>query len=101
MKVESQFQKNLVKEIKAMAPSGDITVLKNEASMIQGIPDLVVFYKDKYAMLEVKKSENASHRPNQDWYIKKFANEAFGYFIYPENKDKVLDAMKNYLGIKK
>lgn len=80
-----------------MAPRGDITVLKNEATMVQGIPDLVVFYKDRFAMLEVKKSENASHRPNQDWYIKKFANEAFGYFIYPENKDKVLNAMKTYL----
>lgn len=97
MKVESQFQKDLIKEIKGMAPRGDITVLKNDATIAQGIPDLVVFYKDRFAMLEVKKSENASHRPNQDWYIKKFANESFGYFIYPENKDKVLNAMKTYL----
>ena len=44
-------------------------VLKNDPNYIQGIPDLTVFYQDKWATLEVKKSENASHQPNQDYYV--------------------------------
>ena len=87
-KKENEFQDNLRKEIEAMFPG--CLVVKNDPNYLQGIPDLSIFYKDKWAMLEVKKSKDAPDRPNQPYYIS-LANEmSFGAKIYPENKEEVL-----------
>ena len=91
--LESKFQSNLIKEIKASFPG--CIVLKNDSSYLQGIPDLSVFYKDKWAMLEVKKSANASHQPNQDYYVNKMNEMSYSRFVYPENKDEVLSELKH------
>ena len=85
---ESKFQKDLRKELEMIFPG--CVVLKNDPNYLQGIPDLTIFYKDKWAMLEVKESANAPERPNQSFYIS-WANEmSFGAKIYPENKEEVL-----------
>ena len=86
--LENKFQSNLIKEIKKLFPG--CMVLKNDPTYIQGIPDLVVLYKDKWASLEVKKSATASHRPNQNYYVEKMNAMSFSRFIFPENKDEVL-----------
>lgn len=91
--LESKFQSNLIKEIKATFPG--CVVLKNDSSYLQGIPDLSIFYKDKWAALEVKKSANASHQPNQDYYVNKMNEMSYSKFIYPENKEEVLNELKH------
>lgn len=93
---ESKFQSELKKEIEKRFPGA--LVLKNDSGYIQGIPDLSVFYKDKYAFLECKKSENESHRPNQDYYVEKIDKMSFARFIYPENKEEVLDELQKSFG---
>ena len=65
-------------------------ILKNDSSYYQGIPDLLVLFKDKWAMLECKRSSNASHRPNQDYYIEKFGQMSYANFISPDNKEEVI-----------
>lgn len=90
--VESDFQSKLIKEIEERFP-GSI-VIKNDSSYIQGIPDLTVFYKDKWATLECKKDQNASPRPNQPYYVELMNKMSFSSFIYPENKKEVLDEME-------
>ena len=86
--LENKFQSNLIKEIKKLFPG--CMVLKNDPTYIQGIPDLLVLYKDKWASLEVKKSATAPHRPNQNYYVEKMNAMSFSRFIFPENKDEVL-----------
>lgn len=85
---ESKFQSDLKKELRCMFPGCIITKL--DSGDIQGIPDLLVLYKDKWAVLENKRSIKASHQPNQDYYVDKMNNMSFASFIYPENKDEVL-----------
>jgi hypothetical protein len=87
-KLESKFQSDLIKELKEMFPG--CIVLKNDPNYIQGIPDLTIFWMDRWATLEVKKSANASHQPNQDYYVDKMNYMSFSRFIYPENKEVVL-----------
>jgi hypothetical protein len=65
-------------------------VIKNDPNYLQGIPDLTVFWGDRWATLEVKKNANASHQPNQDYYVDLMDRMSFSRFIYPENKEVVL-----------
>lgn len=98
-KLESKFQSDLIKKIKTMLPGA--IVLKNDPNYIQGIPDLSVFFEDKYAILEVKKSANATHRPNQDYYIEKFSEHTYAAFVYPENEEEVLNELQSALRTKR
>jgi hypothetical protein len=65
-------------------------VLKNDPNYLQGIPDLTLFWHDKWATLEVKKTKDAPHQPNQDYYVNLHDSMSFSRFIYPENKEEVL-----------
>lgn len=69
-------------------------VLKNDAGYRQGIPDLVVFYEDRWAMLEVKAYEDAPHQVNQDHYVERLNAMSFAAFIYPKNERAVLHALR-------
>lgn len=91
MKRESDFQSKLKKELKEMFPGCIITKL--DSGDIQGIPDLLILYKDKWATLENKRSAKASKQPNQEYYVNKMNEMSFSRFIYPENKEKVLDEL--------
>ena len=88
---ESKFQSDLKKELKQRFPGCIVTKL--DSSDIQGIPDLLVLYKNKWATLENKRSANAPHRPNQDYYVNKMNEMSFSRFIYPENKEDVLNEL--------
>lgn len=92
---ESKFQSDLIKEIKDRFP-GSI-VLKNDADYCQGIPDLTVFYKNRWATLECKKDKKSPHRPNQEYYVDKMSEMSFSAFIFPENKEEVLNDMERSL----
>ena len=93
---ESKFQANLKKELKQMFPGCIVTKL--DSGDIQGIPDLLVLYKDKWATLENKRSKTASKRPNQDYYVNKMNKMSFSRFIYPENKEEVLNELRKTFG---
>lgn len=94
MKRENSFQSSLIKELKKIFP--DCIVLKNDSSYIQGFPDLSIYVGDKWALLECKRSQNEIHQPNQDFYIQKANGMSYGSFIYPENKDEVIEELKAY-----
>lgn len=89
---ERNFQAKLIKELKDRFDG--CIVMKNDANYIQGIPDLLVLYKNKWAALECKKSKKESHQPNQDYYVELMDNMSFASFICPENKEEVLNAIQ-------
>ena len=95
--LENKFQADLIKEIKEELPG--CIVLKNDSSYLQGIPDLSIFYRDKWAMLEVKKDAKAKHQPNQDYYVNKANEMSHSAFIYPENKDEVLCGLRKHFNV--
>ncbi len=88
---ESKFQHSLIEKIKTRFPGS--VVLKNDPNYIQGIPDLLVLYKQRWAALECKASGEASHRPNQDYYISSLNSMGYASFVYPENEEEVLDEL--------
>ena len=91
-KEEGAFQDELVKDLQKRFPG--CYVLKNDPNYIQGIPDLLILYNDRWAMLECKKSKTAKHRPNQDYYIETFNGMSYASFIFPENKEEILNELQ-------
>lgn len=86
--LESVYQSRLIKKLERRFPG--CFILKNDSGYRQGVPDLVVFYGERWAMLEVKADEGASHQPNQDYYVELLSEMSFAAFIYPENEEAVL-----------
>lgn len=93
MEKENSFQSKLKKELKERYPGCIVTKL--DSSDIQGIPDLLVLYKNKWATLENKRSKKAKKRPNQEYYVQVMNDMSFSRFIYPENKEQVLSELDN------
>lgn len=96
-RLESSFQSDLIVELKVRFP--DCIVLKNDPSYVQGIPDLLVLWQDRWAALECKASLHSRLQPNQSWYIVEMNTMSFASVISPENKEEVLDALTTAFGI--
>lgn len=92
-KLESKFQKELMDEIRERYPG--CIIVKNDPNYIQGFPDWTIFYGKRWAVLEAKRDEDAPHQPNQDYYVEKLDSMSFSRFVYPENKEAVLNALQS------
>lgn len=91
--LESTVQTRLIKRLENLFPG--CMILKNDSGYKQGIPDLLVLYKRRWALLEVKASAGAPQQPNQEYYIELGRKLSFAAFIYPENMEEVLDALQS------
>ena len=87
-RLESQYQAKLIQKLCQIFPG--CFILKNDSGYMQGVPDLLVLFEDKWAMLEVKESPTAAEQPNQRYYVEKLDSMSFAAFIYPENEEDVL-----------
>src|SRR5690554_2555094 len=91
-KLESKFQKEVISDLKKMFPGCIIN--KNDPNHIQGFPDLTILYKKKWATLECKRFAKAKKQPNQKYYVDLTDEMSFSRFIYPENKEEVLNELQ-------
>lgn len=96
MRSETKYQADLVKKIKTMFPGCFVT--RTDPRRDQGIPDILILFGDKWAMLEVKRSANEPTRPNQEYHVNRFNNLSFASFIYPENEEEVLSGLQSAFG---
>lgn len=90
--LEKEFQSKLIKRLKNLFDG--CIVMKTDPSYIQGFPDLLILYKNKWAVLENKRSKNASKQPNQEYYVELLDEMSFSRFVYPENIEEVLDELQ-------
>lgn len=90
--LERNFQSKLIKELKDRFPG--CIVMKTDPNYIQGMPDLLMLCNNRWASLECKRSASAPHQPNQDFYVEKLDQMSFSRFIYPENKEEVLNDLE-------
>lgn len=90
--LERTYQKYLIQKCKDVFPG--CVVLKNDSSYIQGIPDLLILYQNKWAMLEVKPHERYRMSPNQEYYLHLLNDMSYASFIHPENEEAVFYALQ-------
>lgn len=95
-KLENDFQAELRKELEAVFPG--CMILKNDSGFLQGIPDLTLLWGRHWAVLEVKRSTFATYQPNQEWYIDHLDEMSYAAMICPENKDEVINELKQAFG---
>lgn len=94
---EIAYQAELVERIEAMFPG--CFVLRNDPTVVQGIPDILILFGCGWAMLEVKLAANSPTRPNQPYYVERFNEMSYAAFVYPENEDEVLHDLQFAFGL--
>lgn len=95
MRKERDYQPVFIKKVRALFPG--CVILKNNPNYMQGVPDLIVLWNDRWAMFEVKRSRpltSADFEPNQEWYIEELDKMSFCACVYPENEQEVLSALQ-------
>lgn len=97
--LENKFKTDLIKEIKVMFPG--CIIIHLDPNDIQGISDLLILYEDRWAVLEGKKSRTARHQPNQEYYIDRMNEMSFARFIYPENKEEILNELQQAFRVRR
>jgi hypothetical protein len=92
---ENKFQSDLRKRLSEMFPG--CFILKNDPTLLQGVPDLTILFNDRWAGLEVKRSASSPFEPNQEYYISVWNEMSFAAVIYPENEEEVLRGLQQAL----
>lgn len=96
---ENKFQAKLIVELEHLFPG--CMVIKLDSGYIQGIPDLLILFEDKWVTLEAKDFAGARRQPNQDYYVTRMNEMSFSAFIYPENKEAVLNEIQHAFGTRR
>lgn len=96
-KLESEFQRRFMDELRYIFPG--CIVFKTDASYIQGFPDLLMLYNNRWAAFECKRSSTATVRPNQKYYVDILDMMSFARFVYPENEEEVLNEVQQAFGV--
>lgn len=86
--LESKFQAALINELEQIFEG--CFIIRTDPNYIQGFPDFLMLYKNKWAAFECKRRENSPQQPNQEYYISELDAMSFASFICPENKEEVL-----------
>lgn len=92
--LEKHFQAKLIKEVEALLPG---SIVSKVETTIQGFPDILILYEDKWATLECKRNKSAERQPNQTDYVDRMNAMSFSRFVYPENKEEVLNDLQQAL----
>lgn len=89
-RLESGFQDKLKEDLKTLFPGCMIFKM----DQIQGIPDLLVLYKNMWATLECKRGARSKKQPNQEYYVDLMNQMSFSRFINKDNKEEVLNELR-------
>lgn len=94
---EAAYQNKLIRKLEKLIPG--CFILKNDSSYVQGVPDLIILYSDRWAMLEVKRATSAVNQANQEYWVNRLNEMSFAAFIWPENEEDVLYELQRSFGL--
>ena len=93
---ETTFDRQFCKKLRQLLPG--CLILKGQSAQLQGIPDRLVIWQDRWAFLEFKRSKTAVRQPNQEWYVGMLNDWSYASFVYPENEEQVLHEIQQAFG---
>jgi len=89
---ETMFQARVIRKIRKMFP--ECIILKNDPNYLQGVPDILILWGNRWAALEVKTGPMSEQQVNQDYYVSKMNEMSFAAFIWPGNEKEILDELQ-------
>ena len=90
--LERDFQVEFKAQLKSRFPT--CLILKQDPNQLQGVPDLLVLYEDKWAAFETKRKRKSKKQLNQEYYVEQLNDMSFAAFVNPDNVDEVLDSLE-------
>lgn len=96
---ETKFQSDLIKRLRSFIDQHGF-VINMDGNYIQGFPDILILYKDTWAVLECKRSKKEPYQPNQEYYLEFIGEYVFSMTIHPGNEDEVIYALQQALRIR-
>lgn len=93
--LESTFKRKFLIKLETLYPG--IIILQNDPEFRPGIPDTILLYGDRWAMLEFKRSSTARRQPNQDYYVNVLDKMSYAAFVCPENERTILNDLQSAL----
>jgi hypothetical protein len=94
---ESLYQAKLIKKLETLFPG--CLIIRIDSRQIQGLPDILILFNDRWAVLEVKMSENSATQPNQEYYVNLLNDMSYASFINPENEEEMLSDLQSTFGL--
>lgn len=91
--LETEFRSGLKEQLEEEFPG--CMILHQNPNMMQGVPDLLVLFEDKWAALETKRAFNSSKQPNQPHYVERMNNMSYSSFVSPDNVNEVMDDLQS------
>lgn len=88
-RLESGFQDKFKKELLERFPGSMVFKM----DQVQGIPDILVLYEDKWASFECKRNDSSHKQPNQEYYVDLMNQMSFSRFVNKDNMNEVLDEL--------
>jgi hypothetical protein len=94
---EAQYQAKLIKKLETLFPG--CLIIKIDSRQIQGLPDILILFNDRWAVLEIKMSDASAIQPNQEYYVNLLNDMSYASFINPENEGEVLSDLQSAFGV--
>jgi len=92
--LEAEFKVHVKQKIKDRFPNLDLDFIDTNPFYFRSVPDLIILGPNVWAALEFKRSEHASHQPNQDYFVSRLNRKGYASFIFPENMEEVLNDLE-------
>lgn len=92
---EGAYKRYLRRELERRFPG--CMVIKLDPSFMPGLPDMLILFNDRWAVLEAKVSARAKIQPNQPYYVELLGRMSFAAFIYPENEEVIFGELEQAL----
>lgn len=92
--LESDYVRNTLKPDLNREFPGIVIVKQDPNTSFQGIPDLLLLFRNKWASLETKRAKKSARRPNQPYYVEKFNDMSYAAFADPSNHDQIMTDLK-------
>jgi hypothetical protein len=94
---EAQYQAKLIKKLETLFPG--CLIIRIDSRQIQGLPDILILFNDKWAVLEIKMAEGSAIQPNQEYYVNLLNDMSYASFVNPKNEEEVLSDLQHTFGV--
>jgi|SRR5262252_2372116 len=94
---ETQYQAKLIKKMETLFPG--CLIIRIDSRQVQGLPDILILFNDRWAVLEVKMGDTSRLQPNQEYYVNMLNDMSYASFINPDNEEEVLSDLQSAFGI--